>query len=276
MRAWFFGFLACTLLWTWGCQYVRERRAIEPSARPSHAGAIEHDPGRERIEPLARRVRVDVPEGQPFLAGWSVENRPIHYVVHGRGPAVMLILATIHGNEPAGTPLVEQLGRHLGENPSWLEGRTVVLVALANPDGFAHHTRWNARGVDLNRNYPTANFRSSLRNGPDPLSEPESRVIVDLLRSLRPCRVLSIHQPLSCIDHDGPAEALALAMKRHTNLPVKKLGARPGSLGSYAGLELGIPIITLELPSEATGLEPGRVWQRHGPAVLAFIAHPLS
>ena len=276
MRVWLIGLLACTVLSTWGCQHVRERGPVEPHSGWVHTDGMEHDRMRSEVEHGPGRIRTDVPEGQPFLAGWSVENRPIHYVVHGRGPTVMLILATIHGNEPAGTPLVEQLGRHLGENPSWLEGRTVVLVALANPDGFAHHTRWNARGVDLNRNYPTANFRSSLRNGPGPLSEPESRVIVDLLRSLRPCRVLSIHQPLSCIDHDGPAEALALAMKRHTNLPVKKLGARPGSLGSYVGLELGIPIITLELPAEATGLEPGRVWQRHGPAVLAFIAHPLS
>jgi len=231
-------------------------------------------PTPESIRPISRGVRVDVPEGVAVEAGRSVESRPIHYEIHGRGPEVMLVFSTIHGDEPAGTPLVKRLGHYLALHPEVLDGRRVVLCPLVNPDGLARRTRWNARGVDLNRNYPTANFESGQRHGPRALSEPESRVLMDLIQAFEPCRVLSIHQPLGCIDHDGPARDLAEAMHRHVSLPVKKLGARPGSLGSYVGVTLGIPIITLELPDRASGRSVEENWALYGSMLLAFILHP--
>lgn len=233
-------------------------------------------PGAAEAASASRRIRLDVPRGRRFLAGWSAENRPIRYEVHGEGSMVVLVIATIHGNEPSGTPLVERLARELDGEPRLLEGRTVVLCPLANPDGRARNVRWNARGVDLNRNYPAVNFRPSPRNGPGPLSEPESRVIAELVKAVDPQRVLSIHEPLACIDHDGPGAALARAMGRHTHLPTRKLGARPGSLGSWVGETLGIPIITLELPSDAKERSPDALWSRYGRSILAFIRHPGS
>jgi len=223
--------------------------------------------------PASPAIRMDVPEGVPAIAGRSVEARPVHYMVFGRGADVALIFATIHGNEPAGTPLVNRLALHLERHPELLEGRRVVLCPLLNPDGLANRTRWNVHGVDLNRNYPSDNFKPCRRHGPRPLSEPESRIILDLLTTFQPDRVLSIHQPLSCIDYDGPARDLAEAMGRTTGLPVKKLGARPGSLGSYVGLTLGIPIITLELPGAASRFSADRNWAKYGNMLLAFIRH---
>jgi len=222
------------------------------------------------------RIRLDVPRGRPFIAGWSAENRPIHYRVHGDGETVVLIIAAIHGNEPSGPPLAERLSRELVRNPRLLEGRTVVICSLANPDGRARNVRWNAEGVDLNRNYRSVNFRPSRRNGPRPLSEPESRVIEELVQEVEPARVLSIHEPLACIDHDGPGVEIARAMARHTRLPVKKLGARPGSLGSWVGETLGVPIITLELPEDASRRSADELWSRYGRAILAFVRHPDS
>ena len=85
--------------------------------------------------------------------------------------------------------------------------------------------------------------------------------------------IVSIHQPLKCIDYDGPAKELAEEMARHCDLPVRKIGAMPGSLGSYAGITLGIPIITLELPKEATNLNSEVLWQRYGPVLIAAIGY---
>ena len=236
--------------------------------------AFSRPPTPDPARTVLRSVRADVPEGVAVEAGRSVESRPIQYQVHGRGPEVMLIFSTIHGDEPAGTPLVKRLGHHLALHPEVLAGRRVVLCPLVNPDGLARRSRWNAQGVDLNRNYPTANFRPGGRHGPRPLSEPESRVLMDLIQVFRPCRVLIIHQPLACIDHDGPARGLAEAMHRHASLPVKKLGARPGSLGSYVGVTLGIPIITLELPDQASQRSLEDNWARYGSLLLAFVLHP--
>ena len=211
---------------------------------------------------------------QYHIAGTSVEGRPMLYLVLGEGPDVIFFLATIHGNEPAGTPLVRRLIRHLQQNRELLTGRTVVLLPVANPDGLANGTRFNVHNVDLNRNFIASNRRSDVRGGPEALSEPEARVIHELIQQYAPNRIVSIHQPLNCIDYDGPGKQLASHMAQFCALPVKKLGARPGSLGSYAGVTLGIPIITFEMLAEDSNLGPEGLWRRYGRALLAAITYP--
>lgn len=206
------------------------------------------------------------PAPETIVAGHSREGRPIEVRVLGDGERTVLILATIHGNEAAGTPLLHRLAEHLSTRPELLEGRRVVLVPIANPDGFARGTRRNANGVDVNRNFETANSRSHA-----PLSEPESRAVVALLERYRPAVVVSLHQPLRCIDYDGPAKDLASAMAAAGGLPVRKLGAKPGSLGSYVGLELGLPIVTVELPRAASQLTSDERWQRYGEMLLVAV-----
>jgi protein MpaA len=182
-------------------------------------------------------------------------------------------VATIHGNEDAGTPLVEKLADHLEVNRELLQGKRVILVPVANPDGHAANTRSNARGVDLNRNFEAANRENSRQFGMVGLSEPESRALHGLIVTYRPRWIISIHQPLNCIDYDGPGQRLAQSMGDHCALPVKKLGARPGSLGSYAGVTLGIPIITVELPANASSLGADELWQRYGKMMLTAISY---
>jgi hypothetical protein len=79
----------------------------------------------------------------------SVEGRPIPMEVLGDGPGVLLFLAVIHGNEPAGAPLLHHLSRHLRLHPELLTDRSVILIPIANPDGMVHGTRGNSNGVDL-------------------------------------------------------------------------------------------------------------------------------
>lgn len=211
---------------------------------------------------------------QRRTAGMSVEGRPIDYEVFGRGNDVVLIMATIHGDEPAGTPLVHRLADRITGDPHLTRGRQVILMPVANPDGYVHQTRHNVHGIDLNRNFPAGNFTVTDAHGSQPLSEPESRAIKALLDEYHPSRIVSIHQPYAVIDYDGPAEALARAMAEYTDLPVKRVGSRPGSLGSYAGLTLEIPIITLELPESASNLDDDALWDDYGMSLLAAICFP--
>jgi murein peptide amidase A len=211
---------------------------------------------------------------QKMVVGHSVEGNPIELEVLGTGGDVVLLMASIHGNEPAGTPLLGRLRQYIDQHPDLLEGRKVLLMPVANPDGLARNIRHNVRGVDINRNFPAGNFQETRRHGPAALSEPESQAIHDVLTRFTLNRIVSIHQPLECVDWDGPGESLARAMGAWTDLPVKKLGGRPGSLGSYAGDTLGIPIITLELPKHATGMDEDALWQAYGPMMLAAIRFP--
>ncbi len=219
-------------------------------------------------------TRLTAPVGYRVVVGISVENRLIETIVLGTGSDVVLIVATIHGSEPVGTALVEYLSDHLSRNRSLLERRRIVIVPVANPDGMVLNSRFNARGVDLNRNFAADNRQDNRRNGMTALSEPESRVISQLITRYEPDRIVSIHQPLSCIDYDGPAKALAERMAGYCDLPVRKVGARPGSLGSFAGETLNIPIVTLELRKNDDELTTQQLWDRYGRALLAAVAFP--
>jgi protein MpaA len=211
---------------------------------------------------------------QYHIVGSSIQQRPIMCLVLGDGSDVTLIMATIHGNEAAGTPLVRSLSWYLRQHPEMLAGRKVVLMAVANPDGMANSSRYNAKGIDLNRNFEAKNRVNSKEAGLTALSEPEARTIKQVIQQYKPDRIVSIHQPLNCIDYDGPARMLADRMGQYCALPVKKIGARPGSLGSYAGVTLGIPIITFEMLPADSQLNSGALWGKYGRAMLAAILYP--
>lgn len=208
------------------------------------------------------------------IVGQSVHKRPILCTIIGHGHDVTLIMATIHGNEPAGTPLVRQLTKYLQNNPQLLAGKKVLLLPVANPDGLAYKSRFNANDVDLNRNFETNNRVNNSKFSYRALSEPEACAIEQLIREYSPDRIVSIHQPLGCIDYDGPAYSLAHKMAQHCDLPVEKIGAKPGSLGSYAGLALGIPIVTFEMTQGDSSLDSGTLWRKYGDTLLAAITYP--
>ncbi|MFG0328284.1 MAG: DUF2817 domain-containing protein [Phycisphaerales bacterium] len=211
------------------------------------------------------------------VIGYSEEGRPIEAVFLGDESApTTLLIGAIHGEEPAGAVLLEATIEALQSSAKSLIGSRVVIVPVANPDGFARGERRNARGVDLNRNFPARNHRAATRHGDAPLSESESRAIAALIERIRPTVVVSIHQPLRCVDYDGPAQSIAERMAAACDLPVRRLGGRPGSLGSWVGEDLGVPIVTLELPGAASRWPGPQLWERYGGAILAALDSALD
>ncbi len=208
------------------------------------------------------------------VAGTSVQGRPLHHATFGNGETTVLVLASIHGDEAAGTPLVLELCRRLEEDPPWLAGRRVAVMPEVNPDGVALERRGNARGVDLNRNFPAVNRREHARYGPEALSEPESRVVHQLVLELEVDRVVTFHQAANLVDYDGPAADIARAMSEASGLPLRRMGSRPGSLGSWAGEDLGLAVVTVELPRSADRASPDELWERYGPLLVEAIRAP--
>lgn len=203
-----------------------------------------------------------------------MQGRAIEALVFDGSAGCVLILGGIHGDELVGVDLVARLARYLGDHPEARAGKRVVLILRANPDALAARTRWNADGVDVNRNFRTGNFRASRRDGGSPLSEPESRALVAVIARYRPSCVVSVHSPLNCVDPDGgeASRALARRMARVGPLPLKDLPAMPGSLGTYAGNELGLKMITYELDRQAApARDPGAYLDAHLAALLLAI-----
>jgi hypothetical protein len=184
-----------------------------------------------------------------------------------------LLIGGTHGNEPATVRVLEDYLQ--GAAWSELVNFPTLVLAPANPDGAERGTRYNARGVDLNRNCGF-NWRADCQEPPGPAawSEPESIALRDFILTWQPAKIVSLHWALAEIDADGvQSTALAQAMwdsldataRRPYRLRVTEPGrgqrrlqrvyaACPGSLGQWCGYGLEYAdgsapaMITLELP----------------------------
>ncbi|MBI3469388.1 MAG: DUF2817 domain-containing protein [Planctomycetes bacterium] len=210
--------------------------------------------------------------------GHSAEGRPIETARFGSGPRGVLLIGAIHGDEPEGLPVIERLADELASGPARAGDSTVVIIRNLNPDGTATRRRTSARGVDLNRNLPASNWDTTARSpqfnpGPRPGSEPETQVLLGVLREFAPRRILVMHATRSrpMVNYDGPARELAEAMSQLNGYVTSDtIGyPTPGSLGSYTGIDLQIPIITLELPR---GITPEAAWQANREALYRLIS----
>ena len=219
----------------------------------------------------------NIPLMDEGIAGYSLNNAPIYYTRVGCGPRTGLVYGAIHGDEPASATLTQMLTRKLETlPPAWKMQYQIIVISVLNPDGLAANTRENARGVDLNRNFPTDNRINNHKFGMRALSEPESVALRTIQHTYPPTRVIAIHQPLACIDYDGPAQQISLAMGKHTDLPQCDLTARPGSHGSYTGIHHQTPIITFEMKPKDHQLSEDEIWRRYGKAIMAGITYPKA
>jgi len=210
----------------------------------------------------------------PLPIRFSHGGRLLTHDILGFGPANLHIHAAIHGNEPEGIELARRLQAELEADPSLRRGLRVIFVNPANPDGLAAKTRYNAKGVDLNRNFPARNWRRLAHSrlggsGPAPLSEPETKALVELVERYPPVLVVSLHSAAHCVNWDGPCADLARTMAHLTGYRLAPtIGyPTPGSLGSWLGKDRGVPVITLELHR----VGPDRLWQENRQALLAAV-----
>jgi predicted deacylase len=208
-----------------------------------------------------------------FTLATSVEGRPIRAAVLGHGARRVLWVGGIHGDEREGARATAELPAAFLAEPGASERVTLYVIEDLNPDGTARNTRGNAHGVDLNRNFPAESFRPGGRHGREPLSEPESRALGELVASWRPALVLLAHawRGAEFVNHDGPARALAERFALESGFELRasdELEATPGSFGSWAGAALGLPVLTLEF---RRGRSPESAWEATRAALLAVI-----
>jgi protein MpaA len=188
--------------------------------------------------------------------GTSVAGRPITVTVRGRRDADVdvLVVGVIHGNETAGLPVVRTLERALPPR----RVRYWTIHGL-NVDGAARGTRQNARGVDLNRNFP-----GSWRGGGRPFdtyypgrraaSEPETRAVMALVRRVRPDVTIWYHQHATMVIRPDGAwrQALARTYERTSRLSMRRYpdtGLR-GTASSWQQRELPRSLaLVVELPA---------------------------
>jgi protein MpaA len=198
------------------------------------------------------------------------------------GKCRLLLFAGLHGEEPETTYALSRALRQItAPSPH------CAIVLAANPDGLLRGTRGNARGVDLNRNFPARNWqpnpvmhRSTLEDpsdirlspGAEPGSEPETRSLIALIEEIEPEQVVALHAPLACID-DARGSRLGRRLADRTGMPlVSDVGyPTPGSFGSW-GADRDLPVITYEFPLAATEV----LMRDHVPVLVELLTETRS
>ncbi len=181
------------------------------------------------------------------LLGESFEGRPI-LVFHRGDPDEIrvLVVGCIHGDECAGVRIAKRL--RAGRPRSFLD---LWILPSLNPDGRAAHTRQNARGVDLNRNFPyrwRRGPRGRYYPGRRPASERETRIAMRLIRRIEPDITIWFHQPLALVDASGDV-TIERRYARLVGLPLVRLDRLHGTATSWQKHVLrGTEAFVVELP----------------------------
>jgi len=137
-----------------------------------------------------------------YSIGQSVQNRELWVMVVSRSPYEHMIgkpnvkyVANMHGNEAVGREMILHLILYLVQNYEkdyyvrWLLDNTRIhLMPSMNPDGFevasegtcqGGQGRYNARGFDLNRNFPDY-FKNNNKR-----SQPESEAVKEWISKIQ-------------------------------------------------------------------------------------------
>lgn len=263
-------------------------------ARPAAPSPVPAEPPKAEEAPAPSRA----------VIGYSVQGREIEAYTYGSGTTTLLFVGGIHGGyEWNSAALAYQAMDHFAANPDLVPADvSVVIVPNANPDAVFKVTgkegrvdpadvldgvnreaaRFNANGVDLNRNFgckwqPEASWRGSkVSAGTAAFSEPEARAIRDLALELRPAVAVFWHSQASAV-YASECEAGILpetlaAMSAYAAAsgyaPVESFDAYPVTGDAEGWLaSVGIPAITVELSTHEK-LE----WERNLAGVEALLA----
>lgn len=209
---------------------------------------------KEEINPYNKRALMPP---NPTVFGYSVKGSRIEGYIFGEGSEVILMFGAIHGNEKGTYPLLSNLVNELFQNPSLVgANKKLIIIPLLNPDGYYGRTdKLNANGVNLNLNFQTTDWRTfggeGTYAGPHPFSEPESKIIRDIVLKYDVKKMLSYHSKGSLVNPEihKPSEDLA---KWYANLSGYKYFDDPswyyfGTATRWFTETIGGPAITIEL-----------------------------
>lgn len=206
--------------------------------------------------------------GTSSIIGYSVKGRPILAYSFGNGSTTILFTAGIHGSEPSSTTTLQAWVNYLQVNGYTIpSNKRLVIVPSVNPDGLAAGTRNNSRNVNLDRNFPSANWSASIETssgvlptggGTSPGSEPEAAALLSLTRQLRPRLAVSFHAQGRLVGANKVADSVSIGniyagtvgyATMYDNAEAVMGYTITGEYEDWMGEELGVPAILIELPT---------------------------
>ena len=128
-------------------------------------------------------------------------NNQVFTYSWGDGPTKILIWSQMHGNEPSGTFALWNLMKRLKatEMDALKQQISLIIIPILNPDGTEAFTRFNAQGIDLNRD---AKRKSS----------PEMSAFFELIEKENPSWAFNLHDQRNIFNVKGSSKPASIAV----------------------------------------------------------------
>lgn len=218
----------------------------------------------------------------PLEPGSTVEGNPIEaFRTDVKSKRHIYLIGGTHGDEVEGVYVLKELFEWLKSDHS-LEELPIVVVPILNMDGYRAGTRVNSHAVDLNRNYPSANWSEQERKpkynpGPEALSEPENQFLIKLFNKFKPGFVLSFHSWKPLLNFNGDAREIAEYLSSYNEYKtVPDIGyPTPGSLGTFVPETYGCGVLTFECPVLDENLSLKKIWEENAEGLKNLMSSDL-
>ena len=225
--------------------------------------------------PISLAQRPAAPYDEPVWNRFnhSTDRRPIDSLVMGKDGRRIAVTASVHGDETQSIALVEELSRYLTRHRTDLKAVRILVIRCPNPDGLFSRSAYNIHGIDLNRNFPSRNWKAaSKRAGSKPGSEIETQTVVRLLQEFHPELLIHVKDTRGrgYVNYEGTASDIAQTFAKAENCEVvHDLGkATTGSIENYAATVLQCPSVTLLLPRQRSAKA---AWSEYGNSLVSLV-----
>ncbi len=261
-------------------------RGGKPSANVSEDVASDSVPtankiaqiaGKDENAPVARTKAVvtssgAVPEWK--VIGQTTEGRPLHTRRFGDSGPRTLIVAGLDGEDRIAVRWIDELADELARRPELYSSSEVLIFRAGNPDGLTHKVSENARGVLINRNFPSRRYRPlpDGSSGAGPATEAETRALLDTLYTFHPRRVIHLAATSAKTKayYNRSARETASDLQRGHDLDVHPIDIEqyPGSLEDFADGTLEAGVLSMQLNA---GNNWQQAWLKHQPTILSAV-----
>ena len=208
------------------------------------------------------------------VIGKTTEGRPLHTRRFGNNGPRTLIVAGLNGEDRIAVRWIDLLADELARRPELSLSNEVLVFRAGNPDGLTKKVSENARGVLINRNFPSRRYRPlpDMSSGAGPATEAETRALLDNLYTFHPRRVIHLTATTARTkaSYNRSAREIAGELQRAYSLDIHPLDIEqfPGSLEDFADgtLEAGVLSIQLNVANDWQ-----QIWSKHQPTILTAV-----
>lgn len=210
--------------------------------------------------------------------GYSVLGRPIIMLRVGCGCINMFISAGVHGRESINTGLIMRIITcyiDTYHNKEEYMKYSFYVIPLLNPDGYTmalsdkkyYEYKCNARGIDINRDFPSASWQSKGDAANNPASQPETRALISAFKSHPSVMYVDIHSRGNTIyyyrnsmseQYNARQKLIANDLCKYTGYSLMnpecevEAGDSGGNTVHYYSENFGMPAFTIETADDNT------------------------